>query len=185
MAYTSIVVSILALLFTVAAFWWLHARRGKIEASAPRTYAFAEKVRLRLPLVFFNTGAAALTVTDLRIALDGDPARSGFDWITTRSTLRPANGDDHRYATPFAVRGRDAREVIAEFGDNDGWSPPPGSRHRMRVQAMVSPSEEWEEVGAFDWWAPPAGANTRAYIAHRNVPPDSAQVAVEFDEHDS
>jgi hypothetical protein len=164
--------SIFALLFTIGSFWWLHARKGRIVASTPRTYAFHERVRLRLPLVLFNSGATALVVTDLRIALDGDPERAGFAWITTRSTLRPGSEDDHRYATAFAVKGREARELIAEFGDNEGWSPAPGSRHRMRVLALVAPSKEWDEVGSFDWWAPPSGATTTAYIAHRNVPPD-------------
>ena len=174
MAYASIAISILALLFTTGAFWWLHARRGRIVAAQPRTYAFADKVRLRLPLVLFNSGATALVVTDLRIGLDGDPDRSRFDWITTRATLRPGGNDDHAFATAFAVKGREAREIIAEFGDNEGWSPPPGSKHRMRVQAMVAPSREWEDVGTFDWWAPPAGSPTSAYIAHRNEPADGA-----------
>jgi hypothetical protein len=170
--------SIFALLFTIGSFWWLHARRGRLVVSKPRTYAFHERVRLRLPLVLFNTGATALVVTDLRIELDGDPARTGFAWITTRSTLRPGSEDDHRYAIAFAVRGREAREVIAEFGDNAGWSPAPGSRHRMRVLAMVAPSQEWRTLGWFDWWAPPDGAKTTAYLAHRNLPPDDEALQV-------
>jgi hypothetical protein len=62
MTYVALGVSGLALAFTVASFWWLHARTGSLEAAAPRSYAFADKVRLRLPFAFFNTGAKALIV---------------------------------------------------------------------------------------------------------------------------
>jgi hypothetical protein len=93
-----------ALGFTILSFWWLHARTGSLEAAAPRAYGFASLVRLRLPLAFFNTGAKALIVSDLRLLLD-DEEREPLPWIITRRTMRAA-GDDHAYATPFAVPGR-------------------------------------------------------------------------------
>jgi hypothetical protein len=99
----ALAVSVFALLFTIASFWWLHARRGKIEATKPRAFAFvtsSRKVRLRLPLAFHNTGAAALVVSDLRLALDGDTNRSHFDWVTTRDTLRPEKEDGFRFPHP-------------------------------------------------------------------------------------
>jgi hypothetical protein len=49
----------------LASFWWLYARRGSLEVGQPGAYAFASKVRLRLPLAFYNTGARSLIVTDL------------------------------------------------------------------------------------------------------------------------
>jgi hypothetical protein len=100
--YAAFVVSGLALAFAIASFWWLHARAGSLEAAAPRTYAFVDRVRLRLPLAFFNTGAKALIVTDLRLLVD-DLEREPFAWITTRSNLRPEAEDSSAFATPFAV----------------------------------------------------------------------------------
>ena len=55
--------------FGVASFWWLNARKGSIETTRPRAYAFGgsgERLRLRFPFSFFNTGAQALIVGDLR-----------------------------------------------------------------------------------------------------------------------
>ena len=125
MTYVALGVSFLALFFAIASFWWLHARRGSLTAASPRAYAFADRVRLRLPLAFFNTGAQALIVTDLRLVIAGDPLRGPMGWITTRTKLRPESDDGFAFAVPFSVAGRGTREVIAEFGDNDGWT-----RHR-------------------------------------------------------
>lgn len=46
MAYVSVLIAVLALVFTVVSFWWLQARGGKLTAAAPSAYAFANKPRL-------------------------------------------------------------------------------------------------------------------------------------------
>lgn len=174
MNVAALAIAVFALVFTVASFWWLHARKGKLEVARPHAYAFASKVRLRLPLAFYNTGAKALIVANLRVQVEDDPSRSQLAWITTRATLRPEEDDGLAYATPFAVEGRSAREVFAEFGDAFGWSPSAGSYRRLRLEAVIHPDHEWVELAAFDWWAPPPGAAVTAYIAHRNEPPGAS-----------
>ena len=54
MPYAAAAISLLALAFTITAFWWLHARRGSVTATAPRVYAFSNAQRLRLPLVVYT-----------------------------------------------------------------------------------------------------------------------------------
>jgi len=54
MAIAAVVISILALLFTLGSFWWLNARRGSLEAATPQSYAFVDGFRLRLPLALFK-----------------------------------------------------------------------------------------------------------------------------------
>jgi hypothetical protein len=171
LAYAALLVAGLALAFTVSSFWWLNARRGSLTAARPRTYAFANpaQLRLRLPLTFFNTGAKALIVGDLRVVLDDEPKRQPLEWITTRTALRPEAEDGFAFATPFSVTGRNTKEVIAEFGDDLGWAPKAGSRHRLRLQAEIHPQDRWVDVVRFDWWAPPQEA-MGSYIAHRNTP---------------
>ena len=122
MAYAAVAISVLALACTLVSFWWLHARRGALTAARPRAYAFADKVRLRLPLAFFNTGAQALIVSDLRLVIGDDTSRDPLGWITTRMKLRPEH-DDHAFATPFAVQGRGTRELIVELGQRTCLDP--------------------------------------------------------------
>ncbi len=166
-----VIIAVIALVFTITSFWWLYARRGVLEAAPPRAYNFDVFVELRLPLAFFNTGARALLVSDLRVVIDDQPERIPLAWITTHSGLRPEADDGFAFATPFAVQGRNTREIIAEFGDDGGWTPAPGSRHTLSLQALVYPSEAWIDVTTFEWWAPPSAELMHSYIAHRNAPP--------------
>jgi hypothetical protein len=167
MAVAALVISLLALLFTLGSFWWLNARRGSIQVATPQSYAFVHGFRLRLPLAFFNSGAVPLLITDLRICICGV---GHFPWQTTRSTLRPSSDDEHAFGTPFSIRGRDTKELIAEFGENHQWLPEPGADYRICLEAKVHPEKSWDEVLAFTWWAPPRGELMARYIAHRNQP---------------
>lgn len=162
----ALVVSFLALAFTLASFWWLHARRGSLIAATPETYAFVRGFRLRLPLALFNDGAVPLLVTDLRVDISDV---GEFPWITTRSKLRPASDDEHAFATPFAVGGRDTKELIVEFGENDNWLPEPGADHQLRLEAKLHPDDSRQELVAFKWWAPPTSDLMGNYITHRNI----------------
>jgi hypothetical protein len=130
MAAVALVISFLALFFTLGSFWWLNARRGAIQAATPQSYAFVNGFRLRLPLAFFNSGAVPLLITDLRIQICGV---GYFSWQTTRSTLRPSSDDDHAFGTPFSIHGRNTKELIAEFGEKSDWLPRPGADHRIRL----------------------------------------------------
>jgi hypothetical protein len=172
----ALLVAVLALLFTVASFWWMYARRGSLEVGRPGAYAFASKVRLRLPLAFYNTGARSLIVTDLQVVLAEDATQPPLRWIPTVSQLRPDSSNERDFATPFAVPGRSTREFVPEFGHNSGWSPEPGSKHRMRLLARLhQQGDEWRELAAFDWWAPPPGVAMERYITHRNAPPEEQE----------
>lgn len=116
--YAAVAVAALALVFVVASFWWLNARTGSITATQPRAYAFGgsgAQLRLRFPFAFFNTGARALIVGDMRVVLDSEPGRPELRWVTTRDRLRPEPDDGFAYPTPFSIAGRGTREVIAEF----------------------------------------------------------------------
>jgi hypothetical protein len=80
-AILALLISFLALAFTLASFWWLYARRGSLSAATPETYAFIKGFKLRFPLALFNDGAVPRLVTDLRIDIS-DVGQ--FPWITTR-----------------------------------------------------------------------------------------------------
>jgi len=172
MAFVAIVISVLALSFTLASFWWLHARRGSLVAASPETYAFVDGFRLRFPLALFNDGAIPLLVTDLRVEVS---ELGAVPWTTTRSRLRPESEDEPAFPTPFAVGGRDTKELIVEFGEESDWLPGAGAEHDLRLAAKLHPDDSWHELATFKWWAPPTTDIMHRYITHRNVAPQPQQ----------
>lgn len=162
-----VAVALLALVFTVASFWWIWLRRGKLVATAPRYYASVSTthtLRIRFPIVVRNTGARPLVVEDLRMLVAGET----LDWTTTRSTVKPQDksvGDVVDVASPFAVAGRETLPVIAEFGtDGPSWRPDPATPYLVVIEAVVRGS--WKVLAEFTWWTP--ATDLGAYIAHRN-----------------
>jgi hypothetical protein len=172
--YSAVAVAVLALLFAVASFWWLNARTGSITATEPRAYAYGgpgPRLRLRFPFAFFNDGARALIVEDMRIVIDSEPGRPELRWVTTRDRLRPEPDDGFAFATPFSIPGRAAKEVIAEFepASTLNWSASPDVKHRLQLRAQIHPKGEWVELVAYDFWPPPEDSRSQ-YLAHRNEP---------------
>ncbi len=171
---SSNLIAVTALVFTLASFWVLNARRGRLRSIRPGAYAFGgsgDALRLRFPLVLFNSGAVARLVGDLRLVIEGEDGKPTLRWVTTRSKLRPGSDDGFAFPTPFAVLGRNSRELIAEFE--------PGRLLDRASELTVSPigsdsrhsprsgRDTWIDITTFDWWAPP-DVKRDGYFAHRN-----------------
>lgn len=157
-------VPLVALAFTMASFWWIYLRRGRLTATESRTYSFALRgpdLFIRFPLAIFNTGAAAIVVEDLRLVAGGH----NLEWTTLRRTLRPLEDDFLDYAAPFAIGGRQVGQVFAEFGGKDvPWRPEPGGQYPLRIERRVS--GRWKPLLSFAWTAPET--DLIHYIVHRN-----------------
>lgn len=110
-----VVISTAALLFTVASFWWIHWRRGKLLAAAPRTYAAAastDKMILLFPFVFHNTGPRAYVVRDLRLRFTDEPDGRPMNWERVRERIQ---APEMRFAAGFPVAGGAAIQMFCEF----------------------------------------------------------------------
>jgi hypothetical protein len=169
----AVLVAALALLFTVASFWWIQVRRGRLVSYEPQSYSgylIGAGFRFRLPLTIYNTGARTLVVTDLRLSfVDLD---SIAPVITFRRSLKPTKDDVEDFAHPFAVSGRSAVSRFVEFGSNH-WAPAPDTWYRLRVEARASDDGRWSELLEFELSSPPR-EKAQAYIAHPRDPADVA-----------
>lgn len=146
----ALVISMLALAFTIGSFWWLQARRGRLRVSPVTAFTAHMRLRrehaelgLRLPVVLFNTGARARVVDDLRLVVPswGDTV---LRWATFQSTIRPIGQDDPDFVTPFPVEGR---AVVTRFVRFDGGPDDPTLLDPvttpMRLEAKLDGSSRW------------------------------------------
>jgi hypothetical protein len=181
-----IVVAVLALLFTVGSFWWLQARRGKLQTFRPHTFAAAatpDATRLRLPLVFYNTGPKPIVVQNLRLRFPDEPgAQLPLPWTNTRKTLDPVEDDVTDMPAVFAVPGRATVQMFIEFGSPWPGFALGGKEVTTRLETYLAHHGEWRELMTFTL-AGQAIAHPDAYIAYANrreqIPEDAPPRAAE------
>ena len=182
----ALLVSTLALAFTVTTFWWLNARRGRLRAYRPHSFAAllgADDLLLTLPLVFHNDGPAPIVVQDLRLRLDkteeemrqehrpsNEPVAPPLRmwWRATRPAVQPESGSRPMPAA-FPVDGRKAVQVFIEFGLSKPAYVPRSGPYRAVVEAKLGHRAEWLDVLIFDLHTEQVKADA-GYIAYSNDP---------------
>jgi hypothetical protein len=151
MQAASLTISVLALLFTVASFWWLWARRGPVVSFPVTAYAAAyanEAFRIRVPVVLANRGAAMRVVVDARLRLEGQHGLSILKWGLTRKTLQPGSDDVEDFPAPQTILGRSAMRIHMEFrGDLIEHLPEPVD-YKFTIELLLDDSAVWQAAGA-------------------------------------
>lgn len=168
----TVLIAVVALLFTVASFWWLNARSGRLVGSTPTTFAMFfdnSTARFRIPVIVYNTGAKTTVVESLRLAIvrsDNGP----LEWVTTGTRLRPIEGEKDDFAAPFAIEGRRAIQIFPDFKETPpSWTPQPGSTLQMAIEAYTLGKRQWRTVVEFPLAVP--HENLDRFIVHRNAAP--------------
>jgi len=141
----AVTVAALALLFTVASFWWIQVRRGRLVSYEPQTYSgyiMGGGFRLRLPLTIYNTGATTLVVIDLRLSFVEQDVTAPV--ITFRRSVKAMTGDVEDYAHPFAVPGRSGGDPLRRVRHEALGS---GSRHVVPPEGRSPDWRRWRVVG--------------------------------------
>ena len=169
-----LIVAVAALAFTVASFWWLNARRGRLVAAALDAYAVGnppDDLMLRLPLAIHNTGAKALVVGNLRCRFPDSDAPDQ-PWRTTRKILGTGPGDVEDDATPFPVEGRHAVPKVIEFGDRSTAVKLSPRTYRVLIEVdhtlAGSAGTTWRKLVEFDLHVDSKALHGN-YVAHRNL----------------
>lgn len=147
------VVSVSALVFTVASFWWLNARQGRLETWEPHSFAaicHGSLVRLRLPLVLHNTGAKPIVVQDLMLSFPDEPASHlPLLWTSSPSRLQPGPDEEPTLPAGFVVGGREAKQLFIEFEAPFTGLVPEARDYKVRIQARVGHRKGWRSLLTF------------------------------------
>lgn len=166
------VVATCALVFTVASFWWLNARRGRLRTFEPHTFAMViapRIVRLRLPLVLYNSGAIPIVVQGIRIRFVDHLMGEPLGWVGKRSQIRPTSNENHDFPAVFAVSGRSAEQIFAEFGIDSLGFALEARDYRVYLEGRLGHRKNWVRIGDFTLRAGHV-AEPSAYITYDNTP---------------
>lgn len=123
-----------------------------MRVSNVRTYAAfssAKKVLVELPLIFFNTGVIPILIENLRLILINDKGDK-LALIFNATVIKLATDEGRAWATPFAVHGGKAMEIICEFQcySND-FSFYVGD-YRLILEALLGHKKGWRHVRNFN-----------------------------------
>jgi hypothetical protein len=146
----ALVISVLALLFTVTSFWWMNWRPSKLLVGRPRCYAAigseTGNVIVEIPLVFFNRGATPVLVQNLRLRIANRGGPLAFNAIVD------SIGTDHgrRLATQFPVRQHEAVFLICEFQRGGGGLLFQAGRYSVTLEGVWGRSTRWRGLAKFD-----------------------------------
>jgi len=148
----ALIISTLALFFTVFSFWWMNWRRGKLQVGTPRSYAafgsVEGKMVLEFPFVFFNNGPMPIVVQNLRLIFSEEKELHPLIFNATVKKL--GKDEDRAFATQFPVRGREALLLVCEFQRTPGGKTFEVYDYPMKLQAKLDKSKKWKTICNFN-----------------------------------
>ncbi|MFI9612102.1 hypothetical protein ACIHCM_10570 [Streptomyces sp. NPDC052023] len=146
-------VSVCALVFTVASFWWLNARQGRLQSWEPHSFAALvthSLARLRLPLVLHNTGAKPIVVQDLRLSFPDESASYlPLLWTSSPSRLEPGPDEGQKLPAGFVVGGREAQQLFIEFEAPFSGFLPEARDYKVEIEVRVGHRKGWRRLLTF------------------------------------
>ncbi|MBN1567922.1 MAG: hypothetical protein JXA73_08735 [Acidobacteria bacterium] len=168
--YPALIISILALLFTVFSFWWMNWRTGKLIIAPPRSFAAIgsrEHMIIEIPLVFFNTGPMPIVIQNMRLFLPDYKLHLSF--MATVAKLSQEEG--RVFATQFPVRGRESVLMICEFHASGNRISFEAKKYRIELQGFYHKKKEWDTLLCFQLNVPINALPTinQQFIAYDNM----------------
>lgn len=148
---SSLIISILALLFTVYSFWWMNWRKGKLRVSYLKHFGVhnsEKKLLIELPLVFFNTGAMPVVVESLRLVLlDKNSNHILLHFNAIRTELMKNEG--RYFATPFSINKGDSKKIVCEFQKNPSEFSFEVGSYKIILEGKLFSKNKWINIRNF------------------------------------
>jgi hypothetical protein len=174
---TALLISTLALLFTIFSFWWMNWRRGKLIIGKPNSFAASSQgennlLLVQLPLIFYNSGALAHVVQNLRLTLKQDKRKSAILYFNnTLDSL--ASNDGREWARQFAVNARSAYSSVFVFQRRPGQFVFSTGKVTAILEGKINNSDKWQVLLSFELYTPETiigNLNNNVLLVYDNDP---------------
>ena len=173
MENSAILISILALIFTIYSFWWMNWRRGKLIVGIPRSYAaFSSKdgiLVLEFPFDFFNNGPLPIIIRNMRLVILNE--ESDIPLTFTAIVKKLGNDEDRDMSTQIVIPGMEANVIICEFQRRPGELIFENKTYKIELQAKLDKKTHWKKLLTFPMTVTERDLNTinNLFITHDNM----------------
>ena len=153
MEFAAILISILALLFTVGSFWYMNWRPGVLRIGNIRSYAaIAAEPHLviAIPVAFSNRGALPVLVDNLRLRLPDHGDALTALWFDAIVEKLGNQSEGRQPAIPFAVRGGEVVVKVCEFRRQRSGFVFGEGKYKVAIDARTDCDETWVEKKSFE-----------------------------------
>jgi hypothetical protein len=148
----SLIISILALIFTVVSFWWMNWRRGKLVVFEPRTYALSSTdnhIIIDLPLVFLNKGAATRVVRNLKLIVTQENTSVVMYFNNTTSDLGIVENKQNKWARAFPIPGRESYSRVFNFVNSQTSLQFVSGEAKLELKVIADGKDSWKKLLEF------------------------------------
>jgi hypothetical protein len=151
----ALIISLCTLTFTIASFWWLNARQGKLKGFPPQTFAMKHDTRtlIRVPFAVHNTGPKPIVVRDIKLrCFTNDREFCEFSWKMTPSNLDPTmdRAAPSKLPAVFVLQGHSAHELVIEFAGNFLHSDNRQECCTTEILALLGHKNSWASLSRFN-----------------------------------
>lgn len=157
MEFAAILISILALMFTVASFWYMNWRPGVLHIGRIRSYAaIAAEPHLviAIPVAFSNRGALPVLVDNLRLRLPDHGDALTALWFDATVAKLGSQSEGRQLAIPFVVHGGDVVVKVCEFRRQRSGFVFEEGRYKVAIDVRTDRDESWVESKSFELSVP-------------------------------
>jgi hypothetical protein len=160
MNWTPVVISSVALIFTLFSFWWMNWRPGKLQVGGLKYFSAGKGregsaddpnvVVVTLPLIFHNNGAQALVIESLRLTGVGREKMGVLDFEGVDSLIGiPPQGQTitrDYFILPLALK---ANEIIKQnfvFQRRTSEFTYTNALYHLHLEAKLSGMRKWIKI---------------------------------------
>lgn len=158
----ALIISLIALVLAIYSFYFINWRRGQIIVGSPSAYALCVQPEengltwVELPLSFYNDGASAQFIRNIRLILEQNDKKSNRLYLDAiykaLAWSKPSSNIDRDYevAHQFTIEGRKAYSAVFAFGWRPGGIVLSVGRCKAKLEAKLNNDEGWTEILTFD-----------------------------------
>ena len=161
-SWPAVLVSCLALTFTIFSFWWMNWRPAKVRIGSIEAFAAGKATEgspdspnvivLTLPLILFNTGARPTVIESLRLASKNHVGMGTLHLEAVDSALTAQPGEEiarDYFFFPILLKPNEVVKANCVFERRSNEFQFTKKNYKLNLEAKISGCDCWQILASF------------------------------------